>query len=114
MLAAGSLGVVVSLIAVVELFIVKLAHTCDGIGAIHALDGTLLILIGVTPGNSLSPVEMRSHRIPVAVLLDFKLLVATVRRVGKTLADDGIAHPEDKLLIFRVGYLSLVHPEGIN
>ncbi len=110
----GSLGVIVGLVAVVELLGVKLFHSGYRIGAVKALYGSLFILICITPGNSLSPVEMRCHRVPLPVLLYPVFLIASVGRIGKTLADYGITHPEHKLLVLGISDFGFVHPERVD
>ena len=110
----GSLGVIVSLVTIVELLGVKLFHSGYRIGAVKALYGSLFILICITPGNSLSPVEMRCHRVPLPVLLYPVLLIASVGRIGKTLADYGITHPEHKLLVLGISDFGFVHPERVD
>ena len=47
-------------------------------------------------------------------LNNLEFLIAAVGRVGKTLADDGVAHPEHKLLVFGVCNLGLIHPERVD
>ena len=105
---------VVDLIAVVHLRGVELALACDGIGAVYALDGALFVLIGVSPWYWPGPVEIGLDGVSLSVLLDLEGLVASECRVGETLADDRVAHPEHELLVFRVGDFSLVHPEGVD
>ena len=111
--ATCSLGMVVDFVAVVELRMVKLARTGDGVGAVDAFYRTLLVFIGVAPWYGLVPVEMGSHGVTLAVFLDLEVFVASVGRVGKTLADNTVAHPEYKLLVFAVGNLGLIHPEAV-
>ena len=77
-LALCSRRVVIDLIAVVELCGVKLATACYGIGAVHALYGTALILVGVAPGNGLVPVQIRLNGVALFVFLYLELLVAAV------------------------------------
>ena len=72
LLRRGRLGVVIHLVAVVELGGVELAGTGDGVGAVDALDGALFVLVGVAPRYSLVPVEMGGDGIALAVLLDLK------------------------------------------
>ena len=105
---------VIGLIPVIKLLRVKLTHPGYGIGTVHALDGSLLILIGIAPRYRLRPVDMRSYRITVSVLLDYKILIPSVSRIGKTFTDDGITHPKHKLLVFCVCNLRLIHPESIH
>ncbi len=112
--ALGRLGVVVYLVAIVELLGVEFLDAGDGVDAVEALDGALLVLVGVAPGYGLGPVEVGCHGVALAVFLDFILLVASVGGVGETLADDGVAHPEHKLLVFGVGDFGLVHPESVD
>ena len=108
-----SLGIVIHLIAIVELCHIQLLATCNGVNAIYTLDGTSFVLIGIAPGYSLVPVEVGFDRIALFVLLNLKDFVTAVCGVGKAFANDRVAHPEYKLLILRVGNLSLVHIECI-
>lgn len=52
--------------------------------------------------------------IALTVFFYFEFLVAAVCRVGKTFADDGVAHPEYKLLVLGIGDFGLVHPESVD
>lgn len=54
---------------------------------------------------------MRGDGIAVLILGNHVGLVATIRRISKTCAKDGVAHPHDKLLILRIGNLRLIHPK---
>ena len=105
---------VIHLVAVNHLFGVKLGDSGNRVCTVHAFNGALLILIGVAPRYRLFPVEVRSHRIAVTILLNLELLVAAVCRVGEALTDNGVAHPVQKLFVLGVCHLGLVHPEGIN
>ena len=110
-LAEGSLGIVVNLVAVVELGHVQLLLARDGIHAVHALDGYFLILGGLAPGDGLLPVQVGRDGLAVLVLLNLVGLVATVGGIGKTFADDGVTHPIDKLFVLGIGDFRVVHPE---
>ena len=109
--ALGSLGQVIDLKAVVHLRSVKFLDTGDGVDAIHALDGTFLVLAGVLPGDILAPVQMRGDGVAFLILLDLELLKA---EGVKTLTDNRVTHPVNKLLVLRVGDFGLIHPEGVN
>ncbi len=112
--AFHGLGLVVDLVAVVELFGVKFACPCYGVGAVEAFNGACLVFPGVSPGYRLVPVEMWRYGVALFVFLDFVFLIASESRVGKAFADNGVANPEYKLLVFRVGYFGFIHPKGIN
>ena len=83
---------------------------CD----VKAFDGTSLIFRRMLPRNRLSPVKVRLHGVTVLVLLTLVSLIAAECRVGKSLADDGVAHPVHKLSVFGIRYFVLVHPEAID
>ena len=112
--AQGCGGIVIDLVAVVHLGGVEHLHAVDGVDVIDALDGALLVLVGLAPGDGLRPVEVRSDGVALLVLLDLEALVAAEGGVGQTLADDAVAHPIDELAVLGVGDLGLVHPETID
>ena len=113
-LAQGSSSIVVYLVSIIELAGIEHLGAVDGMGHIHALDGTLLILVCLLPRDSLAPVEMRSHRVALLVLLYLVTLVTAIGRISQALADDAVAHPVDKLTILGVAHLVLIHPEAIH
>ena len=113
-LALYGLGLVVDLVAVVELVGVELARAGDGVGAVYAFDGACLVLARITPGDRLAPVEVGCDGIALLVFLDAVVFIAAVGGVGETFADNGVAHPEDELLVFRVGDFGFVHPESVD
>ena len=112
--ALGSLGEIVNLITIVHLPWVEFLLACDRVDAINTLDGSLLVLAWVFPRDIPAPVKVWSDGIAIFVLLNFKLFVASIGRVGESLTDNRIAHPVYKLLVFAVGDFVLVHPEGVD
>ena len=80
---------------------------------VHAVDGGLFFLGISCPRNGNAPVEVRSNGVAVFVFGNFKQVVARVSRVCQPLANDGVAHPENKLFVLRIGDLGFVHPEII-
>ena len=94
----------------------RIEHTrsLDGVRLIDTVERSLLILVGLSPRNGFRPVEVRAHRVAVAVLRDLIRFVAAVRGIGQALTDNGIAYPIDKLFIHRVGNFRLIHPETID
>ena len=111
--AQGGSRVVVHLVAIVHLSGVEHLLSRHGVYGVEALHGPLLVFVGFAR-QRFFPVEVRSHGVAVLVFGDEIGFVATVCRVGKTCAQDRVAHPEDKLLVFRVGHLGVVHPETVN
>ncbi len=85
---ARSFCLVVYFVAVIELFGIEFAHTGYRISAIHTFNGSLLVLVWVSPRNRLVPVEVWSHGVAFAVFFDFEFLVAAVCRVCQTLPDN--------------------------
>jgi hypothetical protein len=57
---------------------------------------------------------VRLYGVALAVFLDLEILVTAVGRVGEAFADDGVAYPEYKLLVFAVCDFGLVHPEAVD
>ncbi len=110
--AKGGSRIVVDLVAIVHLLVVEHLLARHRVGDIKALDGTLLILIGFT-GQPLAPVDMRCHGVAVLVLRDYVSLITAIVGIGKAGAEDGVAHPHDKLLVLRVCDLRLIHPESV-
>ena len=84
------------------------------VGGVEAVDGALLILVGFAPREGFVPVEMRLHRIAIAVGFNLVGFIAPEGRVGQALAEDTVAHPFHKLPIHRVGHFGLVHPKAID
>ena len=114
-IAALSEGIVVeNLVAIIHLMRIEHLLACDGVGAIDAFDSTLLVLIGLAPGDGLRPVEVRSDGLAVLVFLDLEIFISTVGRVGQAFADDGVTHVVDKLAVHGIRDFLLVHPEGID
>ena len=109
----GCLGVVVYLVAVVQLLHIQHLFSRNGMHGIEALYGTLLLLIGFL-GQCFLPVQMRFHRITLLVFLYLIGFVASIGGVGKAFAQDRVAHIEHKLAILRIGYLGFVHPESFH
>ena len=83
-------------------------------GDIHALDGTLFILVGLAPRDILVPVQVGRDGITILVLLNFEGFIAAIGRVCQTLADDAVAHPHHKLSVLGVADFRLVHPETVH
>ena len=67
-LSQGSLCVVEQLVTVVELLYIQHLLTGDGVTVVHALNGSLLVLVGLLPWNGLAPIQMRSYGFAVFVL----------------------------------------------
>ncbi len=105
---------VVGFVAVVHLGCIEFAHACDGVCAVHALDGAQFVLVGIAPGYGFVPVEVRGHRVSFFVFFDLEILVSAVCRVGKAFADNGVADPEYELLVLAVRNLGFVHPEAVD
>ena len=112
--AQRRLLVVVDFVAIIHLVRIEHTRSLDRVRFIDAVERSLLVLVGFSPRNGFGPIEVRAHRVAVAVLCNLIRFVATVRRIGQTLADNGIAHPIDKLFIHRVGDFRLIHPEAID
>ena len=108
------LFVVESLVAEVHLLHVEHARAVIGVRFIHTVEGALLIFRGFAPRQGLVPVEMRLDGVAKLVDLNFIGLIAAVRRVGQSFAQDTIAHPLHKLSVHRVGHFGLIHPETIH
>ena len=77
---------------------------------VQALNGSLLVLVGLLPWNGLAPVQMRSHGFAVFVLGN-QSLITSVSGIGQTHTDDRVAYPLHKLAVLGVGHLLLIHPE---
>ena len=109
-LALGGFRIVVNLITVVHLLTVEHLFASHGICHIQALNGTLLVLVGLA-GQLLLPVQMRLYGVAVFVFLNLVGLIATIGRVCQTLAQNGVAYVVHKLTIHGVSHLTFVHPE---
>ena len=105
--------VVVDFVAIVHLTGIQHLCSVDGMGDVDTLYGTLLVLVGLTPGDGLVPVQIRSDGISLLVLLYLIRFVATVGGVGQAFADDAVAHPVDKLTVLGIRDFRLVHPETV-
>ena len=113
-LAQGSSGIVIDLIAIVHLAGIQHLGAIEGMGDIHALDGALLILVGLAPRDVLVPVQMRRDGVTLLILLNLEGFVATIGRVCQTFADDAVTHPHHELTVLGVAHLRLVHPKAID
>ena len=111
--AQGGSGIVVNLILIVELAVVEQLLAGHGVGDIHALDGALLVLIGLA-GQRLAPVDMGSDWLAILVLGNHVGLVAGIGGVGKTRTEDRVLDILHKLLVLGVGNLGFVHPEPVD
>ena len=106
-------NVVVNLVTVVHLRSVEHLLASNGVGLIETLDGALLVLVRFAR-QVLLPVEVRGDRVAVLILGNHVGLVAAIGWVGKTCAQNAVAHPHNKLAVLGVGNLILVHPETID
>ncbi len=98
-LPAGCLCRIEPLVAKVELRGVEHSLSRDGVGDVEAVDGCLLLFGIAAPGDGDGPVEARCDRIAVFIFGNLVEVVARIARVGNPFADDGVAHPVDKLLV---------------
>jgi len=57
---------------------------------------------------------VRRDGITICIFGDLVEVVARIARVGDPFADDGVAHPVDKLLVLGIGDLGLIHPEIVD
>ena len=66
---------------------------------INAFYGAFFVFRRFTPGNGFLPIEMGSNRVAIFVLFYLISFIASVAGIGKTLADDAVAHPIYKLSV---------------
>ena len=112
-LALGRHRIVKHLVAIVQLAHIEHLLARHRVSHIDTLHGALLVFVGIAR-QGLVPVQVGRDRFAIPVLLNLIGLVAAIGRVGQTLADDGVAHPIDKLPVHGVRHLLLVHPERIH
>ena len=113
-LSQSGLFVVKDFVTVVHLAGIEHHGAVDGVRHVDALDGALLVFVGLLPGYRFCPVKAWRDGVAVFVNLNFKRLVAAIGGVGQTLADDAVAHPVDELAIHGVGHFRLIHPEAVD
>ena len=109
----GCFGVVIHVVAVIELGNIENLFARDGIDAVDAFDSPRFVFGRVAPGNGFGPVEMWGNRVSHTVLFDFESFVSAVSRVGQSFTDNRVAYPVNELFVFRIGDFGIVHPESI-
>ena len=101
--------IVIHLVTVVHLMAVEHLLTRNRVRSIQTVDDLLLVLTWFTRQGFL-PVNHRTNLVALFVSLH-----RTIRLIdlSQTFPQDGVTHIVHKLAVFRVGHLSLVHPETV-
>ena len=106
-------GIVVNLVAIVQLPVVEKLLARHRIGDIQALDGTLLVFVWFS-GQRFFPVHLWANGVPILVFCNHIRFVSAVSGVGQACPEYAVAHPIHELFVLRVGHFRFIHPEPVH
>ena len=112
--AQSGCRIIINFITIVHLTGIQHYSTVNGMGNIHTLNGTQLVLSGLAPWYGFAPVQIGSNGISFFVFLYLISLITAISRISQTLTNNAVTHPVYKLSVFCVANLVFVHPETVH